>query len=180
MRSETSTPGVRSETSTLGVKKLFISAMLVMSLLLASCGTADTINVDQIQDTVSTQPERKLDIYGKIISMEWNEISVSQVDISKDPTFNMTSDEKKKYMQAMDEAARMALKEQINSATLWEAKITIPVGIPMTKKTAQWPDAPNVDASLADIKAGQYISVWLSPEVQDKKIAEFIKIAFTQ
>ena len=92
----------------------------------------------------------------------------------------MTPTDKKKYMMAMDEAARMALKEQINSATLWEVRVTIPVGIPMVKKTAQWPDAQNAEASLADIKNGQYLSIWLSPEAKDNKISEFVKIAFTQ
>ncbi|EKD44464.1 MAG: hypothetical protein ACD_71C00127G0002 [uncultured bacterium (gcode 4)] len=167
------------------MKKLFVPAMIIATLLLTSCGTTsvttpENTSTTQTQDTLSTQPERKVDMYGKITSMEWNEITLLEVDTSKDPTFAMTSEEKKKYMQSMDEAARMALKEQINSATLWEKKVTIPVGIPMIKKTAQWPDAPNVEASLADLKNGQYISVWLSQEVPDTKIAEFVKIAFTQ
>jgi hypothetical protein len=60
-----------------------------------------------------------------------------QIDTSKDPTFNMTPTEKQKYMQALDEATRMALKEEINAATLGEVKVIIPVGIPMIQKTAQ-------------------------------------------
>jgi hypothetical protein len=83
-------------------------------------------------------------------------------------------------MQSMDESARTALKEEINKATLWELKLTVPVWIPMTKKEAQWPDAPNLEASLADLKVWQYISIWLNPEVADRKVAEFVKIAFTQ
>jgi hypothetical protein len=39
----------------------------------------------------------------------------------------MTPSEKQKYMQSMDESARMALKEQINNATLGEISILIPV-----------------------------------------------------
>ncbi|MDP2104285.1 MAG: hypothetical protein Q8K26_05175, partial [Candidatus Gracilibacteria bacterium] len=149
------------------MKKLFVPAMIIATLLLTSCGTTsvttpENTSTTQTQDTLSTQPERKVDMYGKITSMEGNEITLLEVDTSKDPTFAMTSEEKKKYMQSMDEAARMVLKEQINSATLGEKKVTIPVGIPMIKKTAQGPDAPNVEASLADLKNGQYISVWLS------------------
>jgi hypothetical protein len=83
-------------------------------------------------------------------------------------------------MQSLDETARTALKEEINSATLWEVKLTIPVWIAMTKKTASWPDAPTLEASLADIKNWQYISVWLDLSVSDRKVAEFVKIAFTQ
>ncbi|MDD2487708.1 MAG: hypothetical protein PHS92_05055 [Candidatus Gracilibacteria bacterium] len=164
------------------MKKLFIPAFVIVTLLLASCGTSETTNtdIDQIQGSISVQPERKVDIYGKVLSVEGNEITLLQIDTSKDPTFNMSPTEKKKYMMAMDEAARMALKEEINSATLGEVKIMIPVGIPMIRKTAQGPDAPNAEASLADIKNGQYISVWLSSESKADKTSEFVKIAFTQ
>jgi len=113
---------MHSETSALGVKKLFIiPAILTASLLLASCTTTETpanssdASVSQTQENaVSTQPERKVDVYGKITGIEGNEITLLQVDTSKDPTFNMTATEKKKYMQSLDESARMALKEQIN------------------------------------------------------------------
>jgi hypothetical protein len=83
-------------------------------------------------------------------------------------------------MQSMDEATRTALKEEINNATLWEIKLTVPVWIPMIKKEEQGPDAPTLEASLADLKVWQYISVWLNIEVIDRKVAEFVKIAFTQ
>ena len=165
------------------MKKLFIPVIIITALLLTSCGTIETnttTNTVTNQDSISTQPERKVDIYWKVTSIEWNEITLLQVDSSKDPTFNMTPADKKKYMTALDEAARMALKEQINSATLWEVKVTIPVWIPMIKKTAQWQDAPSAEASLADVKNGQYLSIWLSPEAKDTKISEFVKIAFTQ
>ena len=163
------------------MKKILIPTIIIATLLLASCGTTETnTTTDTNSTSTSIQPERKVDIYWKITSIEWNEVTILQVDTSKDPTFNMTPTDKKKYMMAMDEAARMALKEQINSATLWEVRVTIPVGIPMVKKTAQWPDAQNAEASLADIKNGQYLSIWLSPEAKDNKISEFVKIAFTQ
>lgn len=167
------------------MKSILIPAIVITTFLLASCWTTETTTnsvtpTTQTQNTVSVQPERKMDIYWKILSMEWNEITMLQVDTSKDPTFEMTPTDKKKYMMAMDESARMAFKEQINSATLWEVKIMIPVGIPMIRKTAQWPDAPNAEASLADVKNWQYISVWLSPESKDKKVSEFVKISFTQ
>lgn len=174
---------MRSETSTLGLKKILLPILIITTLFLASCTSSETTNetnTTQTQDTTSAQPERKVDIYWKITSIEWNEVTILQVDTSKDPTFNMTPTEKRKYMQSMEESARMALKEQINSATLGEVKVTIPVGIPMTKKTAQWPDAPNVEASLADLKNWQYLSIWINSEIIDTKIAEFVKIAFTQ
>lgn len=178
------------------MKTTILIFVLLLSLNLASCSKQDTTiddktktetNVENIttpttttQEDNTVQPDRKMDIYWKITWIEWNEVTLLQVDTSKDPTFNMTPTEKKKYMQSMDESARTALKEEINKATLWELKLTVPVWIPMTKKEAQWPDAPNLEASLADLKVWQYISIWLNPEVADRKVAEFVKIAFTQ
>jgi len=162
------------------MKKLVVFMILILSVL-SSCGSNSESNQSSnLPDNSLTQPERKLDVYWKINSIEWNEITLLQVDISKDPTFNMSSDEKKKYMQSMDERARMALKEEIAKSTLWEIKITIPVWIPMTKKESQWPTSPSIEASLADLKIGQYISIWLNNEIENQKIAEFVKISFTQ
>lgn len=158
--------------------------LLIISLfMIFSCSNTETTQPISSTTEISqniTQPERKMDIYGKVVSQEWNEITLSQVDTSKDPTFNMTPEEKKKYMQSLDEATRMALKEEINSAILWEVKLTIPVWIPMIKKTAQWTDALLVEASLADVKIWWYISVWLNTSITDQKIAEFVKISFIQ
>jgi hypothetical protein len=162
------------------MKKIFLLTLL--SLILISC-TSNQENTNTTTTTTSilvTQPERKMDVYGKVIAIEWNEITLSQVDTSKDPTFNMTMEEKKKYMTSLDETARMALKEEINSAILWEVKLTIPVWIGMTKKESQWTDAPLLEASLADLKIWWYISVWLDTTLADRKIAEFVKLSFTQ
>ncbi len=162
------------------MKNIFLVVLLTISL--ASCTTSQetTNTTNNTTSQVATQPERKMDIYGKVTAIEWNEITLSQVDTSKDPTFNMSPEEKKKYMTSLDEAARMALKEEINSAILWEVKLTVPVWIGMTKKEAQWTDAPIVEASLADLKVGWYISVWLDTSVSDRKVAEFVKVSFVQ
>lgn len=161
--------------------KKYMLLISVLFLILPSC-SKETTQSPEVSNTPqeSLQPERKVDIYGKIVSMEWNEITLLQVDTSKDPTFNMTPTQKKKYMQSMDESARMALKEEINKATLWEIKLIVPIGIEIMRKTASWPDAPNVEASIADFKVWQYISVWLNTEIKEQKVAEFVKISFTQ
>ncbi|MBP9779494.1 hypothetical protein KBD33_02615 [Candidatus Gracilibacteria bacterium] len=169
------------------MKTSILPVLLTCSVFLVSCSNVSTgtnttpsTNTTNTTDSLPVQPDRKVDIYGKVVSLEGNEVRILQVDTSKDPTFNMTPSEKQKYMQSMDESARMALKEQINNATLGEAQVLIPVGIPMIKKTAQGPDAPNVEASLADLKVGQFLSVWLSADGTESKRAEFVKIAFTQ
>ncbi|MDD3145585.1 MAG: hypothetical protein PHV23_05780 [Candidatus Gracilibacteria bacterium] len=164
------------------MKKIYFLFILA-TLVITSCSSDTTTNTSSLDSTIvttSNQPDRKMDIYGKIISMEGNEITLSQVDTSKDPTFNMTTEEKKKYMASLDDAERTSLKEEINSAILGEVKITVPVGIAMTKKTAQGADAPNVEASLADLKVGGYLSIWLNMDITDKKIADFVKVSFVQ
>lgn len=69
------------------------------------------INTDNITSQVVSQPERKTGYLWKGLFLK-NEITLSQVDTSKDPTFNMSPERKKKYMQAMDEAARMAYEKE--------------------------------------------------------------------
>jgi hypothetical protein len=101
------------------MKNIFIVIFSLFLLFLASCSsqtenTTDTVS--QVNEII--QPDRKVDLYGKITGMEGNEISILEVDTSKDPTFNMTPTEKKKYMTSLDESTRMALKEEINNATL--------------------------------------------------------------
>ncbi len=137
-------------------------------------------NNSSIESSVSSQPERKAEIYGKIKSIVGNEITITKSDPTVDPTIDMTSDEKRKYMQSLDEAERMKIKEDILNATLGDVKVLVNIGIPMTKKTAQGPDAPTVDGSLADLKVGGVISVWLDNTQTDKNVAEFIKITFTK
>lgn len=123
--------------------KNLLVPIIVSALLLTACSTDTEPNatsapsVSQNTLNIPVQPEKKTDLYGKILSMEGNEITVLQSDTSKDPTFNMLPDEKKKYMAALDESARTALKAEINAATLGEVRITVPVGIGMVKKTAQ-------------------------------------------
>lgn len=170
-------------------QSVIISLILpaILSIFLVSCGNDEGTSSENpsvsVQTTVAEIPQapsRKLDLYGKIVSMEGNEVTVLETDVSKDPTFNMSPEEKQKYMQSLDEAARTALKEEINAATLGNVKVTVPVGIPMTKKTAQGPDAPTVAASLADLKVGQYLSIWYASGSEPSKSAEFVKIAFSQ
>jgi hypothetical protein len=87
------------------------------------------------------QPDRKMDLYGKVISQEGNEYTIQEVDVSVDPTFGMEQEEKKAYMAQLSEDERMQMKADIRAAVLDEVKVMIPVGIPMETKIAQGQDA---------------------------------------
>ena len=107
--------------------------LFVGSLTLMWCGTDEgntTWNGDNTEQTL-VQPERKMDIYGKIISQEGNEYTVQEVDVSADPTFGMEQTEKKAYMETLSESERQEMKANIRSATLGDVRVLIPVGIPM-------------------------------------------------
>jgi len=128
--------------------------------------------------TAAVQPERKPEIYGKIKSIVGNEVVITKTDSSVDPTANMSQSEKQKYMQSLDEAERLKLKETILNATLGDVKVVMTVGMPMSKKVAQGPEAETVAGSLADLKVGGVVSVWLDASKTDRNVAEFVKIAF--
>ncbi len=131
----------------------------------------------QTQTAVAEKPERKAEVYGKVIKMEGNIVTISEIDLSADPTIGMTTDEKRAYKQALSDEERMALNQAIQSATLGEVTVLIPVGIPMTKKLETGPEAPEVEGTLADIANGSLLSVWTNVDVTDRKVAEFVKIS---
>lgn len=164
-----------------------IAPILIVVLAIAAyyIGTSLTNNdplpttniaADEVS-VVAQKPERKAEVYGKVIKMEGNLVTISQIDLAADPTAEMTTEEKQAYKQSLSEEERMALKEVTQNATLGEVTVMIPVGIPMTKKTAQGPDAPEVEGTLADVSVGSLLSVWIDTTVSDKKVAEFVKIS---
>ncbi len=124
---------------------------------------------------VSLQPEYKAELYWKVKSMEWNIFTISEIDTTKDPTIEMDQSEKQAYMQALSEADRTALKEQIQSAILWDTKVTIPVGIPMIKKELVWEEKQDLEATLEDLKVGDIVSIWYNTEITDRKVAKYVK-----
>jgi len=160
-------------------------------VLLASCG-AEVENIssnknitpvsnvvvnkeDRNEEIVNLQPEYKAELYGKVKSIEWNMFTISEIDTSKDPTVNMEQAEKRAYMQALSEADRMALKEMIANSIIWDVKVMIPVWIPMIKKELLWEEKMDIEATLADLKSGDIISIWYDKEITDRKIAIYVK-----
>ena len=165
--------------------KKYIVLLSFTTLALAWCNTQNTTQTDDLQEKLSQtqqipdQPDRKMDLYGKIISNEGNEFTIQVVDTTKDPTFNMSPEEKKAYMQKLSQEDRIALKDQIRNAILWNEKVLIPVWTPIVVKLEQGPDGKEKLWSLADLTPGSYVTIWLNPDVKDRKVAEYVKRSYT-
>ena len=171
------------------MKKIIITWALLV--LLTSCGaetegtenkteTPETTNVvetnvDRDAEIIALQPDYKVELYGKVKSIEWNIFTVSEIDRSKDPTIEMEKEEKQAYMASLSDADKIALKEQMGSAFLWDIKVMIPVWIPMVKKELVWEERLDLEATLEDLKTGDIISIWYNEEVTDRKIAKYVK-----
>lgn len=169
------------------MKKIIL--FLSLSFILFSCSTSDDTQVvtssnnstsitnteNRDEEIVSLQPDHKADLYWKVKSIEWNIFTISEIDTSKDPTIDMTPEEKQAYMQSLPEADRLALKEQIQSAVMWDVKVMIPVWIPMIKKELVWEDKVDMEATLEDIKSQDIVSIWYNKDITDRKAAIYVK-----
>ncbi|MFK7779791.1 MAG: hypothetical protein QM490_01475 [Candidatus Gracilibacteria bacterium] len=180
--------------STLGMKVILSSFLM---LLLVSCGTDSTntdtttdeakigtdtsINanknntMDRNEEIISLQPKYKNELYGKIKQIEGNMFTISEIDLSKDPTIGMEQAEKKEYMTSLSDADKQALKAQALSAFIGDVKVMIPVGIPMIKKELIGEDKLDLEATLADLQTGDIISIWYNEEITDRKVAKYAK-----
>ena len=131
--------------------------------------------VDRNAEMISLQPEYKAELYGKIKSIEGNMFTISEIDTSKDPTIWMERAEKQAFMANLSDAEKIAFKEDALSAILWDEKVMIPVWIPMVKKETVWEEKLDLEATLADLKTGDIVSIWYNEEVTDRKIAKYVK-----
>ncbi len=137
--------------------------------------TVVDIWVDRNAEMISLQPKYKAELYGKVKSIEGNMFTISEIDTSKDPTLGMERTEKQAYMATLTDAEKIAFKEAALSTIIWDEKITIPVWIPMVKKELSWEDRLDLEATLADLKTGDIVSIWYNTEVTDRKIAKYVK-----
>lgn len=145
----------------------------------SNSGSSNTGTIE-ILSSAEQKPERKAELFGKITGMVGNEITIAKTDTSKDPTFGMEQAEKRAYMTALSDADKMALKEKIQNAVIGEVKVLVPVGIPMTIKKEQGSEAPELDSSLADIRPGKVVSVWVDENTTNRNIATFVKISYSR
>lgn len=134
---------------------------------------SNTENRDE--EIIALQPDYKAELYWRVKQIEWNMFTISEIDTSKDPTVDMSTEEKQTYMQSLPEADRMALKEQIQSAIIWDVKVMIPVWIPMVKKELVWEEKVDLEATLEDLKSQDIVSIWYDKNITDRKVASYIK-----
>ena len=73
---------------------------------------------------------------------------------------------------------RTAMLDQLKKMSTGEEKIVIPVGIKMLKSSINTKTNKRemVEASLSDITADKFITIWLNTSVTDKKVADFVLI----
>jgi len=65
-------------------------------------------------------------------------------------------------------AARDTMLKELLKDSKGDIDLIIPVGIQMTSRGGE--------ASLADVKVGSMLNVWLNQEITDRKIAEFVSL----
>lgn len=124
------------------------------------------------------QPTRPAELKGTIKSIEGNEVIIIN-EISTDELTDEEREAKKTARQALSQEERQALKAE-ESADLQKENvtITIPVGVPVKKTTGDATGAL-VDAQIADIAAGTYVSLWVKDFEKANQQVEFVKIRAT-
>lgn len=142
----------------------------------ATTATKTTASTTPAQD--QGQPTRSAELKGTIKSIEGNEVVIIN-EISTDELTDEEREAKKAARQAMSQEERQALKAE-ESASLQKENITIsiPVGVPV-KKTTGDASGTLVDAQIADISAGIYVSMWVKDYKTANQQVEFVKIRAT-
>lgn len=159
------------------MKKLILIGLVAILgiggfFLFTSSSSDSSQETSNLPSTVESTPDRAAEINGYVRSIEGNEVVIENQIKDRDET--LTDEEKAAQQaerQAMSpeerQAARQATTETLETEMV---TITIPVGVPilMSSGTA---DSTMINAELADIKSGTYLSIWLSgDEVEAVKL----------
>lgn len=161
-----------------------IAALLIGGGIGAYALTSGSSDVATATKTSATpaqdqgQPVRSAELKGTIKSIEGNEVIIIN-EISTDELTDAEREAKKAERQALSQEERQALKAE-ESETLQKENvtITIPVGVTVKKTTG---DATGtlVDAQIADITPGVYVSIWVKDYKSANQQVEFVKIRTT-
>ncbi len=123
-------------------------------------------NQEVTNSVISEQPDRPAEINGYVISIEGNDLTIAN-EIGK----QVLTDEQKAERQKLSPEERQALRVSEDSAVTKEnVSLTVPVGTPIFKGAGTG-TGENINADLAEIQKGVYISIW-----KNEDNIEFIKL----
>ncbi len=165
----------------IGIAMLLVGGGFGAYVLIGGKGSTATATKTTASTTPAQdqgQPTRSAELKGTIKSIEGNEVVIIN-EISTDELTDAEREAKKTARQALSQEERQALKAE-ESAELQKENvtITIPVGVPVKKTTGDATGAL-VDAQIADITAGTYVSIWVKDYKTAKQQVEFVKIRAT-
>lgn len=164
-----------------GIASLLVGAGIGAYVLVSGENSATTAAKTTVSTTPAQeqgQPSRVAELKGTIKSIEGNEVVIIN-EISTDELTDEEREAKKAARQAMSQEERQALKAEESAELQKEnVSITIPVGVPVKKTTGDATGA-FVDAQIADITAGTYVSIWVKDYKTANQQVEFVKIRAT-
>jgi len=115
------------------------------------------VSNSQVTDSsiISEQPDRPAEINGYVISVEGNDLIIAN-EVGK----KVLTDEQKTERQKLSPEERQALRiSEDSSVTKENVSLIVPVGTPIFKGAGTG-TGENINADLAEIQKGVYISIW--------------------
>lgn len=145
-------------------KNIALSLVIVFAGLSLSACTKDTETTLQETDTQQIEmvqlPTRPAEVNGVVRSIEGNEVIVARE--IKEALSEEDQAAKKAERASMTQEEKQALRKEELGATETESlTIIIPVGVPIQMSSGTG-DGSSVNADLADIKSGSYVSIWMN------------------
>ena len=149
------------------MKKIILpTLLLVTAFTFAGCTTNSNVtnnstDMNVVADNVIELPDRPAELNGVVRSIEGNELTLAN-EIREQ---TLTEEEKaaqQEERKSMTQEERQALKAaEMESVETETITFIIPVGVPVLKGSGA-ADGSSINADLAEIKAGSYISVWMN------------------
>lgn len=172
-------------------KSLILTLVLSLILAAAGCSTPAQDSSNTSTTVASSaqggaadpeQPERTVDIYGRVKTIQGN-VMVVDIMINNQGTTSetLTAEEKaakQAAMQALSEEERAKAKAASQSLTGVSVTVLIPVGVPVRAKTSQLEGGLIVPAAMTDITPGAIVSIWTEDSADTGKVnAEYVRIS---
>lgn len=147
-------------------KIIFPALLLITTFAFVGCTTnSNTANnstdANIVADNVIKLPDRPAELNGIVRSIEGNEVILAN-EIREQTLTEEEKAAKQAERKSMTQEERQALRAaEMESVETETVTFTIPVGVPILKGSGA-ADGTSVNADLAEIKSGSYISVWVN------------------